>query len=56
MTKQLERSSFRKKEFPFAFHELRAQQRKGFLAGRRGMREPEESLHSAETVTNQVND
>lgn len=56
MTQQLERLSFPRKEFPFSFDELRAQQRKGFLAGRPGTRELEESLQLMETVTNQVND
>lgn len=37
MTQQLERLSFPRKEFPFVFDELRAQQRKGFLAGRPGI-------------------
>ena len=44
MTQQLERLSFPRKVFPFAFDELRAQQRKGFLSGRLGMKELEESL------------
>lgn len=56
MTQQLERLSFPRKVFPFAFDEFRAQQRKGFLSGRLGMKELEESLQSEETVTNQVND
>lgn len=56
MTQQPVRLSFPRKEFPFSFDELRAQQRKGFLTRRPGMRELEESLPSVETVTNQVND
>lgn len=42
MTQQREREredKLPRKEFPFAFDELRAQQRKGFLAGRPEMRE-----------------
>lgn len=56
VTQQPVRLSFPRKEFPFSFDELRAQQRKGFLTRRPGMRELEESLPSVETVTNQVND
>lgn len=56
MTQQLERLNFPKKEFPFAFDELRARQRKGFLSGRLGTRELEESSQLVVTVTNQVND
>ena len=56
MTQQLKRLSFPRKVFPFAFDELTAQQRKGVLSGRLGMKELEESLQFLEAVTNQVND